>query len=118
MKNSISRLNKRVNDKVKILLEKTCKKHVPKKPEVIKYTLSASTQEFKKVLDKELNPKDTQMTEAEEEALLAEREHMTEEEKKSFEDLEVELNEISEIRYIPVRYEPIVKEGKKHEKKT
>ena len=107
-----------MNDKVKILLDQTCKKFVPRKPKVIKYTLSSSTQELKKVLDKELKPKDVQMTEAEEEALLAEREYMTEEQKKSFEDLEVELNEISEIRYIPVRYEPIVKESKKQEKMT
>ena len=46
LKNSISQLNKRVNDKVKALLDQTCKKYVPRKPEVIKYTLTASTQEF------------------------------------------------------------------------
>ena len=33
---------------------------------------------------------------------------MTDNQKKSFEKLEDELNEISEIKYVPVRYEPIV----------
>ena len=43
------------------------------------------------------------MTHAEQDSLIAQREFMTEEEIKSYEDLEDDLNEINEIRYIPVR---------------
>ena len=65
--------------------------------------MTANSEEFETEMNKELKPKHTQMTHAEQESLIAQREFMTEEEIKTHEDLEDDLNEINEIRYIPVR---------------
>ena len=102
-------MNKHVNDRVKNLLEKVSKKYQEKYTKVIKYTLTANSEEFEAEMNKELKPKHTQMTCAEQKSLIAQREFMTDKEVKSFEDLEDDLNEINEIRYIPVRIENLGK---------
>ena len=78
-------MHKHVNDSVKNLLDKESKKHQEKYMKVIKYTLTSNSEEFETEMNKELKPKHTQMTHAEQESLITAREFMTEEERKSHE---------------------------------
>ena len=58
-------MNKHVNDRVKNLLDEVSKKHKEAYTKVIKYTLTSNSEEFETEMNKELKPKHTQMTHAE-----------------------------------------------------